>query len=416
MEKTAPKTTKEVLTFSDSIIATTATIPEYFKVPTTPSTEIIFKALQYRKNINNLATNKQQALSQKVILMRNNANKDQRQIVIKGKNHTQRLTINNETILRRAGAPCKKLWQYFLKAFNEQVLNGTDFTGDRLVVFPLQDIVDLGITTDKQTARNAFNSARKAFLTINLGTEYTTGKQNNVSELAPLFAKITVDNSNCFFKISKEIDLDAFRNFYTIFPSSAFSIPDREFDLCQAIFSLARQNTDRIAKEGQFTISFKVLIDRLRLPKLSNDPKQRPKNPQRDIRNALLETFEGLNEFLQESGLIEKLAITCEAKDNGTIEEFVNTGKLRVEIKKDYAEIFATISERKTAKIEERKKRNQKIADNVQEKIRLAQLQQQQEQKEAGTPNPDKEEKTKPEQPEGNKETADLEQADGVAE
>lgn len=250
----------------------------------------------------------------------------------------------------------KKLFILALIKANEQAIFHGEMAKDTLM-FPLQELVDLGFYSNLNSARKGFNAGMDALtqLRVKGKTKGGKNKETAIDAIAVLFTYGKIWRGNCYITLNDKINWKFIISYFTILPKYYFALGNRASDLLYTIFYLARQRTQEINKDGFFTIRFRTLQQRLHLPSETglNNPKRDIKKPLEDAIDAIQREHNAVhkNEDFQLEAVVDK---------DAPIEEYLDTGYLKVTLAGTYADRFKRIgTEREQKAIAAQKKHDQ---------------------------------------------------------
>ena len=178
------------------------------------------------------------------------------------------------------------------------------------------------------------------------------GKKKNIeqAELAVLFTYCRIKKNVVTVDLNSRINWEMLTQFYTILPKWAFSLPVKPWDLLYYVFYLARQNLDKISKQGYFTISFQAIHSRLVLPEA-----EYTKNPQRDIKDVI----ERAITEIEERAHTPELQFIPRYNEKDNIKEYLSNGYLEVHFSGAYAAAFLDLYKRNTKRLEQAEKKKE---------------------------------------------------------
>ena len=278
-------------------------------------------------------------------------------------NSKSEVTIEHPDLSRLASGskPATSMFTLCLIKANEQALHSGTLSQD-FVTFPLQELVDLGIYSSPRAARTGFLSGMDVLTSVKLKGKINKPK-HSIDAISVLFTDAYIENGQCFVFLNPRIDWGMIVTFYSILPSTYWTLlarSNRAAKLYRYIFSQARQHTKEIAEGKSFNISFRTIHSILKLPSEvgCRKPKQYIRDP---IENAIEEIedahFEDFgNDYLQ---------FELHYDENANIQDYLNNGYLSVYLRGDFAEKFIEQSEKQSKEIEAYKKRKARIQDEA---------------------------------------------------
>ncbi len=253
----------------------------------------------------------------------------------------------------------RKLYQLFLIKANEQCLdNGRVYCS--VIRFPLQDLVDLGVYDSVRSARRGYQKAAEALQKTKILIKSADGSD---FDSAYLFPRVKLNRGICTVKIDEDFPWGKhIANYYTQLPSYAFALSPKASDLTTHIVYQARQqqNMRSIKENGYFLMSLKSVEMYLHLPLPDGDT-----NASRKVKGKIQEVIKEINEANFPDEEI-RLEIIDNSMPGSTVKEYIENGKLKVNITGDLASYFNRLEDDTREKIERKsyKKKSKKSEKN----------------------------------------------------
>lgn len=344
----------------------------YYKVPISTTTIVATEMLQGKDKMNELPIRKKQVshnAKYKVL-------KQENQRRLEYESEKVKITFELENVEKILGAknPARKFFIMALVKANEQIIHEGTFS-KYCVTFPLQELVDCRLYKNKDSARKGFKTAMSALTSLKYQGEETINKKKKItnSTLRVLFTGADIKNGQCSIHFNNLIDWDFSTQYFSILPKYYLDLSDRAFDLLTYIFYMARQKCEDISKKEYFNISFRSIQHKLFLP-FEGDTE----HPQRDIKDEMEKAiseiedkqflYYGANNPQKEEP--PELSFLPVYNENASIEEYLDKGYLKVELRGELAKYFKDIyeeSEKQRRKALNRKKQ-------IEEKARIKNL------------------------------------------
>lgn len=284
-----------------------------------------------------------------------------------------RFEINDKKVLAGYNKGIKKIYSYALAKINQQAhSNGT--LRRNFVSFPLQELLDVGIYKNIRAARVGFTKAEEPLTSIKIGgtVSKARGKEKkklttSASGVAVMFNAAFIKNGDCFIYMNELIDWSLITLFYTVMPVFYFSLPAKADDLLHYIFSLARQNINKLSTRGYFDIKNRSIAIYLGLP-----DETEVKNPTDAIKNKIEEAVEGIEKKMEASPDKGALKITSYPAEAGrrSISDYLDNGYKRIELSGNYLSYFTALGANRTKKIEAAKRAKERKEIAIEAKIR----------------------------------------------
>lgn len=326
----------------------------YYNLPTSPTSQLIHEILSAGSDIGLMPVRKKQYNHSQQIVVKER--EQMRKVELQTGKQSIEIELENIEKLKGSNKPAKKLFVLTLIKANEQALHGGELIKD-YVSFALEELVDIGFYKTVRSAREGFKTGMSALTGIKAkGHIQTNGKKrSSIDALEVLFTGAKIKNNQCYIYLNQRIDWNFIAQYFTIIPRYYFKLPNRASDLLYFIFYLARQHTEDIEKQGYFTISFRAIQYQLQLPSEKETDK-----PQRDIKDAIEEAIEQIEEEHKNSCSSTKLELFPVYKENVSISDYLDNGYLKISLKESFSQKFIDISEDKNRKSSSKKKKNKK--------------------------------------------------------
>lgn len=261
------------------------------------------------------------------------------------------LELSDIDKLKGTNKTISKLFAFSLVKLNEQAEQGGQLTRNT-IEFSLQELVDRGFYSNTVNARAGVKKVFEVLTNMKVSGTIAKGKKKNIeqAELAVLFTYCRIKKNVVTVDLNSRINWEMLTQFYTILPKWAFSLPVKPWDLLYYVFYLARQNLDKISKQGYFTISFQAIHSRLVLPEA-----EYTKNPQRDIKDVI----ERAITEIEERAHTPELQFIPRYNEKDNIKEYLSNGYLEVHFSGAYAAAFLDLYKRNAKRLEQAEKKKE---------------------------------------------------------
>lgn len=335
----------------------------FYNMPDSPASHMMFGVLTSgKKDIDTISFRKKQVSPGTKYEVR--AYKNQRQIDMNNKNGSVRVTIEVNDIykLSRAG---KKFFILSLIKANEQSLFNGELTKD-YVSFPLQELVDIGFYSNVYSARVGFEQGMKSFSGIMIKGSIRKSKHSTacVKTFEMPFTGGTIINGQCTIYLNSRIDWNFLIQYFTKLPKYYFKLSSRASDLLYYIFYLARQNTQKIAQQGYFTISFRSIQNMLNLPSEIDN-----REPSRSIRQPIENAIQEIEDEHKQMYNNAEFSLLPVYDEERTISDFLNNGYLKIIFDGSFALNFIEREQKREDKLLKTEQQQQHIIERSIEKI-----------------------------------------------
>lgn len=347
----------ELYLFSDTTTAGEALLTEhkeeqaFYSMPTSPASNLAMVVFTHGKEqLGELPERMELARNKNTYTL--TASDTARQITQQQSNGDLiTLELSDIDKLKGTNKTISKLFAFSLVKLNEQAEQGGQLTRNT-IEFSLQELVDRGFYSNTVNARAGVKKAFEVLTNMKVSGTIAKGKKKNIeqAELAVLFTYCRVKKNVVTVDLNSRINWEMLTQFYTILPKWAFSLPVKPWDLLYYVFYLARQNLDKISKQGYFTISFQAIHSRLVLPEA-----EYTKNPQRDIK----EVIERAITEIEDRAHTPELQFIPRYNEKGNIKEFLSEGYLEVHFSGAYAVAFLDLYKRNTKRLEQAEKKKE---------------------------------------------------------
>lgn len=158
----------------------------------------------------------------------------------------------------RQSANIRKMFNFLLTKANEQNFNN-------LVEFDLQELIDRGIYNSKDTAYRGAKDCIDSLMAFEVEGTTRRGKKEIANKKSYVFVSRDITYNNCTVQTMPGM-LEGLTGYYSYLPRWAYRLKSKPFLLLDYIYSMARQNTNRLLKEGHFNISLRAVNTELGQP------------------------------------------------------------------------------------------------------------------------------------------------------
>lgn len=319
-------------------------------IPTGPAIQMTTKSIIYADDLQRLAEQEKQ--TNKAIKKIEYNEKSIAVIRDLGKDKEQKISIKllNTDILTSEGTNALKLYLYAFDQINKQaVFNGKLVKNE--ISLSVKELVKDGIYSSPAYARKVLKKAGLALGSIQILGEVHKGKKLNRQTLITVFPAIDnkIERGALTLTLNEKINWDFFALGYTAFPKEFYKLKGRPFTLAHYIQTLARQNCQKIRDTGGFNISLKAVHNYLRLP-----PIEKVRNTRRDIIQPIEDAINDI-----ETALPGEISIDI-CNTSGNLTEYLK-GNINIEFYGNLLIYFSGLADTRTEKIEQNKKRREKI-------------------------------------------------------
>lgn len=341
---------------------------EFYHVPEGAPNALIMDILASGEELGNLPDRKK--TTSKDIKLDVKGKGKSRTITQENGANTTAITVELSDIDKLAGSnkAAKKLFIRCGIEANRQAITNGKLTQDH-ISFPLQRLVDDGNYSNLRSARKGFTQGADVLTSIKIKGKVTKSKKDEaeIEALEVPFTGSRISKGQCIVFLNPRINWSFFTQYFTALPPYCFKLSNRAFDLLYYIFSTARQRTHDIEQRGYFTISFRAIQYKLQLPNEVGAA-----NPQRDIKDAIENAIEEIENEHSAAYANADFTITPVYNENAPIAEYLDNGYLKVELKNDFAKTFIEISKSTAKQIAAAQKRKEKKEQRREDAINKA--------------------------------------------
>lgn len=328
---------------------------DFLKLPTSPATDIMYRALGAGADIVSLKYNPANHNRSIEVQERGNS----RRVISTSENAVVYLELADIMQLAGSNKGAKKILTKVLASINEQAYSAGSMRRD-YIQFPTQDLVDIGAYSDLRAARRGFDNAMDTLTSFKVGGELKEGKNSTASAIEVLFTGSRRERGVCTVFLNDRIDWGFIAHFYTLIPSYYYALPNKASDLLLYISMLARQNVRQIEKEGGFNISLRAVQSFLNLPKEEDTT-----HPKQDIRDPIIEAIKAIKEQANRTDF----TVTIIADSNAPVPEYLNSGYLHIEMEGEYKDYFVNRSKEVQKEIAQYRRQQEQLKIAVEAKI-----------------------------------------------
>lgn len=265
------------------------------------------------------------------------------------------LTTMNKAVL--------KFFPYILTRLYNIVKDGEPHRD--YVSFSLEDVVADKLYKSKNAARAGFEQAMDVLIPIQLKGSSRKGRKRTLQKKGTtLFDAWEITDGICYTYLNKHFEWDFICQYWAWLPDCYFTLPERAQLLLFYASFVARQHTKEISENKSFSLSFRAIHSFLNLPggEDENGEIKFTKNPFRDtIQKGILDPVSIINEAIGS----EDFTITPEYDTNYAVPKIVDTGRLLISIKGEYARKFIEIAAKQEKRIESAAKKKSEIVDTA---------------------------------------------------
>lgn len=349
---------------------------DVLNMPTGTPIALMLDVLSYGENIGELQERKEAITPNSKIEVK--VNGDTQVLTQTNKDGTAQITIEVSDIdkIAKTNKAAKKLFFRILNTLNQNpndhgkvVMNASK----PYVEWALSTMVEDGNYSDTKNARRGFKLGSSGLASFQIKGKVTKGSYQKKKDgetileeidareateadaLVLPFTAFVVTKGTCRVYLNPLINWSFFTQYFTILPPYFYRLNNKSIDLLFYIFSQARQNADKIKKNGCFYISFRAIQYKLSLP-----DENKAANPSDSIKKVIEKVITEIEENQSADVNSDCLKLTPEYPPSASISQYLDMGKLRVDLSGEYAEYFINLSKRKSNTLSEASKKKEK--------------------------------------------------------
>lgn len=324
----------------------------HFFIGISPASELCLNALGAGQKIADLPKRKNQINHNTKYEVMKNDDGSKRIISLVNKNTRISLEISDIEKITGNNKTAKKLFIFALIKANKQAIYNGELTKDH-ISFSLKELVEIGFYKALNSARKGFKSGMDTLTSMKIkgSLKKSNTKKIEIESLEVLFTGAKINKNQCYIFFNTRINWNFLLQYFTILPKYYFKLSNKASDLIYYIFYLARQNVNNIEKNGYFTISLRAIQHKLQLPNENG-----LNNPQRDIKDAIENAIEQIEEEHAKYYKNTELSILPVYNEKDSIIDYLENGYLKIGLTGNLAKKFIEINKIKTKKIETIKK------------------------------------------------------------
>lgn len=252
-------------------------------------------------------------------------------IISQSGNTVASVTIPDISKLGRNNKDFQKLFLLFMVKVKEQAVADDGSLRKAYIEIPLQEFVDKGFYSSVESARKCVkNVCPKMGIFSISGKIGLRGRKTILEEggNAP-FIGWKIRNGILFISLNPNMSWHILTYFYTLIPAYYPKLSNRALALLYKIAFLYRQstNTNKIKRNGFFTISYRAIQYYLNLPHETETT-----NPRRDIRKRITETIQEIEDMERNANKPPEFFLERLEDNSLGISEYLDTGKLKISV------------------------------------------------------------------------------------
>lgn len=369
--------TEEAKAIEDS-----AHIPDFFSMPESTASNLLYEILGAGGNLDSFAEQKKKVSHGTKVTIRKGKKDDPeragtRRIILKNTNNEVTIDLSDINKLTSSNKGTKKLLMFAMVKINEQALhNGV--LGKDVISFSLDEMVEHKMYKSIRTARAGFLNAITDLGGVQIGGKMQINSKRTIEvKGVHLFRMGWVDNNQCYIRLETSFDWQFMARFFMSLPRYFFWLSNRACDLAYFIFYLARQhakpssvikevNPDTGREESviRFNISFRAIQSRMHLPS-----EKGLNNPQRDIKDVIEDAIAEIEEAHREYYKNRNFSLLIMGLDQEAgkipISKYLDDGYLQVTLRGEFASSALTLVRRTQQKIDAAQERQNRIVDQA---------------------------------------------------
>lgn len=258
---------------------------EPYKMPTSNKSHFLKEFLQYGRNIEDLPPREERKKhGVKVDIIDNWNNKKMTAITRTTKKEKTSIILKSFDLLQKHNKTSDKFFDFILCKAAEQLPLSRQLNENQHITFTLDEVLEAGLYTDLDAARDAFRAAGHVLTSIKM----EWGKRR----LEVLFTGAEIKNGICYVFFNDRLDWCDFARFYMALPHYYFELTNKARCLLYNVCYLARQRK----RQNAFKIKMLTVQQALNLPPATgnHDPKRTILTPLENAINEIKERDENV--------------------------------------------------------------------------------------------------------------------------
>lgn len=248
------------------------------------------------------------------------------------------ITVINKDLIQSTAA--MKLFCFLLAKAAQQNFNP-------VIKFSLQELVNIGMYSNINNARQGFKNHILAVQALQLGGEMKKGKKYIKQESGVLFYHNDIDQNIVSVWVNENFDLEFLASYYAPLPAWAFAVSDNAFEILLYIFTKAR--TER---STHFNVSLTLIRDKLALPtKEEYAAKGKKFNAGQFVKKPIIAAVDAINDAIKSNAVDDIKVQPHYIINDKTLDEWLN-GYIEVEITGEFSDKLKEIRSNQTKIIE----------------------------------------------------------------
>lgn len=237
----------------------------------------------------------------------------------------------------------KKVWRFALQKLMQQ---STNHLIPEYITIDLEEMVKPNFFSNVDNAYRGIETMIKKMTLLFIKQDFTVEKGNKRTQGGVLFYHSDREGTRARIFVNRQFGFEFFRSAYTYFPTSwAYQLDGNAFSLTEYVFSLIRQNADKITEKGKFEIKLSTIHNQLGLRSVEDVRENANRRYNDFIKKPIMQAIDEVNDAAKRDKEIQgRFKITLKAPDTGNIEQWLD-GSIIIYASGEYAAHLSSIAE-----------------------------------------------------------------------
>ena len=229
----------------------------------------------------------------------------------------------------------KKVWRFALQKLMQQ---STYNMIPEFITIDLEEMVKPNFFSNTDNAYRGIETMIKKMTLLFIHQDFNGEKGSKRTQGGVLFYHADRQGPRARIFVNRQFGFEFFRSAYTYFPTSwAYQLDGNAFSITEYVFSLIRQNADKVTKKGKFEIKLSTLHNQLGLRSVEDVRENANRRYNDFIKKPIIQAINEVNEAAKKDKEIPgRFKITLKAPETSNIEEWLE-GSIIVSASGEYA-------------------------------------------------------------------------------
>lgn len=237
----------------------------------------------------------------------------------------------------------KKVWRFALQKLMQQ---STNHLIPEFITIDLEEMVKPNFFSNVDNAYRGIETMIKKMTLLYIKQDFTAEKGSKRTQGGVLFYHSDRQGTRARIWVNRQFGFEFFRSAYTYFPTSwAYQLDGNAFSLTEYVFSLLRQNADKITEKGKFEIKLSTIHNQLGLRSVDDVRENANRRYNDFIKKPIIQAIDEVNEAAKKDKEIPgRFKLVLKTPDTTNIEQWLE-GSLVIYASGEYAAHLTNIAE-----------------------------------------------------------------------